>query len=99
MPNDPNDPFLQEVELTCKKCGMKHKVQAATSMKMKVGDVPYKDPRNPGFGKCKRCKTRTLEVTQVPSSSSPPRPPGFWKLPTDGSSSGTTTESSDEQKT
>lgn len=90
--------MLEKVELTCESCGQHHLVSAEACAQLKVGDAPYKDPRNPEFGKCKRCRKRKLVVTRVPFSLPPEKPRGFWKVPTDGSSSDTTTESSQEPK-
>lgn len=75
---------------------MVHKVSAEASAKMKVGDVPYKSPNNPEFGKCKRCRRKKMVVTKVPSFESPGKLQGFWKPPTGGGSSDTTTGNSGE---
>ena len=88
-----SDPFKVEVEMTCDGCSKVHRVQVEAAMKLGIGDAPYTDPRNPEFGRCKKCQKRLLKVTKVPDFVQPVKLQGFWKPPTGGGSSGSETES------
>jgi hypothetical protein len=52
-------------------------------MHLQIGDRVYRDPGNPSFGKCIRCKRRELTITSIPEREAPEGPPGFWKVPTE----------------
>ena len=93
-----NDPLAHDVEFTCSACGLLHKMSVDLSCNLKIGDAPYRDPRRPEFGKCKRCKKRTLVASKVPVTTSPVKLPGFWAPPTAGNLSGMATGSSEEPK-
>ena len=78
----PLDPLQCEVQTKCTRCGMVHKVVVEAAVKLKIGDKLYNDPRNDEFGRCKKCRTKTLQVTEVPVTTSTPTLQGFWKKPT-----------------
>jgi hypothetical protein len=77
------DPLLSDYEAACDYpgCGWTTKVRMHSGVGLKVGDLVYRDPENEVFGRCVKCKRRSLRITKVPPQESPPDPKGFWKLP------------------
>lgn len=90
MPDD--DPLSGTAKFKCSSCEKEQLLKIELSCKLQVGDAPYIDPRNPGYGKCKICRRRALRAVVVPSFTQQSKIQGFWKPPTGGDSPDTKTE-------
>lgn len=93
------DPFKVPAKATCSYCNKESSILVASCMHLKVGDSVYRDPEHITYGRCPRCMRYRLVVSEIHVPTEEPTATGFWKLPVDGTSSDSGTESSDTPTT
>jgi len=75
-------PMDGQYEARCAQCGWTKTFTTTQSCGLQVGDMLYRDADNPNFDRCNKCKRQMMVVTQAPPKPEPPRPHGFWRVPT-----------------
>jgi len=81
--SDDRGQFHKDLEARCNSCGKTVVLTFRYGNNLKPGDKLWNDPENPNFGRCPKCKRRSMTVVRVATATpvSTEQHPGFWKPP------------------